>query len=79
MCFSDWPLGVVEYKTPDFKSWYKFMKESLNNERSLMEFWIKSNDLLVTKFLKDFIAAFNEMAERQNADPIPDMYIQKIE
>lgn len=79
VCFSDWPLGVVEYKTPDFKSWYKFMKESLNNERSLMEFWIKSNDLLVTKFLKDFIAAFNEMAERQNADPIPDMYIQKIE
>ena len=29
MCFSDWPLEVKDYKTIDFKNWYKYITESL--------------------------------------------------
>ena len=44
----------------------------------LVEFWIRSNIASVAAFLKMFIEVFNEIAEKQNLDPIPDEYINKL-
>lgn len=78
MCFSDWPLEVKDYKTIDFKNWYKYITESLGDDFCLVEFWIRSNIASVAAFLKMFIEVFNEIAEKQNLDPIPDEYINKL-
>lgn len=64
ICFSDWPLQVDEYKTIDFKAWYKQIEDILGDQTILFSFWISENKNKQELFIENFKETFNEIAKK---------------
>ena len=71
ICFNEWPLEDGEYKTMDFKIWFKHVEEIIGDEKILFNYWCNKNEEKIHLFLENFIKKFNVLAERQEVDCLP--------
>ena len=71
VCFNSWPLEADQYSTSDFKHWYDQAELALGDQNKLFAFWCNENQTAVETFVEQFIAKFNLLAERNEADALP--------
>ena len=71
VCFSEWPLQAEAYKTEDFKHWYERLKNAIGDENVLFAFWCDEYPKETKEFVKEFVEAFNMLAESRDIDAIP--------
>ena len=72
ICFNAWPGVPDTYETKDFKKWYSHVEGMLGNMELLFAFWCNENSEEVTAFINKFVNTFNELAEENAVDGIPE-------
>ena len=73
ICFNNWTGNVEEYNTNDFKNWYKQTVSAIGDKNLLFQFWWDKNSSEVVNFINKFKEKFNELAEKQDIDQLPNM------
>lgn len=73
ICFNNWTGNIEEYKTNDFKNWYKQIVSAIGDKKLLFQFWCDKNSSEVANFINKFKEKFNELAEKQDIDQLPNM------
>lgn len=73
ICFNNWTGNIEEYKTNDFKNWYKQIVSAIGDKKLLFQFWCDKNSYEVANFINKFKEKFNELAEKQDIDQLPNM------
>ncbi|GAA0716379.1 AAA family ATPase [Clostridium malenominatum] len=68
VCFRDWTEDA--YDSNEYKNWFKYMVDILNQEEILFEFWYRLNSNLAKEFINEFIRTYNVMAEKLELDYI---------
>ena len=69
--FSKWPSAPEEYKTPDYKGWFRHAADIIHDEKILFDFWCHTNTDKVTNFCTKFTEIFNNLAEKRGLDCLP--------
>lgn len=69
--FSKWPSAPEEYKTPDYKGWFRHAADIIHDEKILFDFWCHTNTDKVTNFCTKFTEIFNNLAEKKGLDCLP--------
>lgn len=68
ICFKDWPLDIIQYKTEDFKRWYQYILTILNDRNLLFKFWYSENEEQTNQFIDQFVSVFNSLADKRKLD-----------
>lgn len=71
VCFNNWPLGVEQYSTVDFKKWYKQAETALGDQNILFDFWCEEHQSEISSFVAQFFTLFNQLADKLEVDAIP--------
>lgn len=71
ICFRDWTQSSSHYDTLCIKQWYSAIIQAIGNEEILFRFWCDRNTGKCTEFTQKFVAAFNKMADKKDADALP--------
>lgn len=70
VCFNDWPLEIGEYKTEDFKKWYKYITEIQGGSEPLFKCWFDLNEDSGKTYIKKFIEIYNILSDVFELDQI---------
>lgn len=79
ICFRNHPLDVSEYKTNDFKEWYRDVEAALNDEQILFSFWYSENIDKAETFAREFVSKFNMLADKSEMDSLPITNVDEVE
>lgn len=70
ICFADWPLSCSDYSSIDYKVWLQKAIATINLN-DFLEFWYSCYTEKAEAFLRDFLIAYNILADKLNLDPLP--------
>ena len=71
VCFKDWT--DVEYKSGEYKRWFKYVEKTLGGVDKLYDFWFGKNKQQAREFVAKFVCAYNLIAEEQGYDYMMDI------
>ena len=71
ICFNRWTEMPDKYNPENFKAWYQHAKSTLGSQDILFSFWCNENSDTVKRFVSDFVASFNRLADDIGVDPLP--------
>ena len=71
VCFIEWPLETIKYRTVQLKHWFETTAKVLGNQEILFDFWCRENQNKVKEFIQQFVSIFNTLAEELEVDTLP--------
>lgn len=71
ICFRDWTQSVDAYDSAELKRWYSYTVNAIGNQDILFRLWKDENPDQLNSFIDSFIQSFNAMANRTDADALP--------